>query len=87
MSPQCESGGDGRVDALPPAFMISTPASLAYFDMLTTIACSAKVAGIPEANRQPVGNAERVAAAATTAGSRRSIMSGGMTAADGAAPG
>src|SRR5665647_2798429 len=27
--------------AFPPAFMISTPASLAYFDMLPAIACSA----------------------------------------------
>src|ERR1035437_6776556 len=60
--------------AFPPAFMISTPASLAYFDMLTAIACSANVAGVPAVNRHPAGNAERTAASDTRAGSRRSTI-------------
>src|SRR5579862_2079877 len=63
--------------ALPPAFMISTPASLAYFDMLTTIACSASVAGAPTVKRHSGGNAECTAAAATSAGSRRSTIAAG----------
>src|SRR5262249_35717950 len=43
--------------ALPPACRISRPASLAYRDMPTTIACSANVASVPALKRQPSGNA------------------------------
>src|SRR6185312_11689588 len=47
--------------ALPPALRISTPASLARRELLTTIACSASVAGAPARKRHPSGNATRVA--------------------------
>src|SRR4029079_12382732 len=56
--------------ALPPSLRISTPASLASRDMLTTMPCWANVPGMAGLNRQSGGNAEWMTAAglAATAG-------------------
>src|SRR5215831_10366058 len=53
--------------ALPPCLRTSTPASLASRDMLTTMPCSANVAGMPGLNRQSGGNAEWMTAAGLAA--------------------
>ena len=66
------------------------PASLASFDMLTTIACSAKVASVPGSKRQPVGNAPLAAAVARAASAGVTAATSGRVdglAGDGAAPG